>query len=745
MPKTPMCTAAEAAQIRTELQSSIASVDAKIQPAIEATSGQLRQEVRQVADSVSRSASTSQQAVERVAADSKAFTEARVEALQKQMAPMFPPLEEKIAKSQEALTTQLQKVDRDVRVALADELAALCEQFDRQLTAVKADLGLQAEKWAREAAEEIVKQRKEVDANVDSVRKEAKSNTDQSSDSMGKELQRLVTEMHKVIESKEERSKRAEGEIYLKLDRLADELQELQASAKDHTEQVERNSLAELTGLREEAESRLATLDEESKKLRDAVAEVENTSTRRVDWVIQKVSQRLRPSTPGSKASLHTSWFSPKFNMAGAHGLQLELQLFRPSDPPAEGEAVGDCAVFLWACKGMSLVYRLYVGKKAASLEKVFNGRVPYGTKRLCFLKDQINREDDTLRLSVEILEAVREVEHPVKPPPPPTDPDEAELAVQPLEGSIVFRRHINNRILDQVKKEVEIMRSRMVRRIEWRVEQASLLRRCFPPGESMCSASFSAAGIENMQLIFYPAGYGGCSDGFCSLFLFAPAGTTLRCTLWAGSQRRDASHYFEEPGCFGRTNFCRFDSAIEPEEDIILLALEVEEAHQDVQASVAHPIVQPGDRRTEAQLHGDLPNKVESVVKLKRVPGKAIQGMEDKRVLPSLWQAKSLSSDPVPDGFHTFDELRGKGGRGRGDPSSPVGSISATRRSESMPSLKESYDKTKLDGELVPLPQLSRTGGSDWGDHGATSRGPRKGRLGRRDRTAYPSAAVSH
>ena len=25
-------------------------------------------------------------------------------------------------------------------------------------------------------------------------------------------------------------------------------------------------------------------------------------------------------------ASLHTSWFSPKFDAAGAHGLQLELQ-----------------------------------------------------------------------------------------------------------------------------------------------------------------------------------------------------------------------------------------------------------------------------------------------------------------------------------------------------------------------------------------------------------------------------------
>jgi len=376
----------------------------------------------------------------------------------------------------------------------------------------------------------------------------------------------------------------------------------------------------------------------------------------------------------------------------------------------------------------------------------VFNGRVPYGTKRLCFLKDQVNREDDTLRVSVEILEAVREVELPVEPPPPPKDPDEAELAVQPLEGAVVFRRHVNNRVFDQVKREVEIMRSRMVRRIEWRVEQAGLLRRCFPSGESLCSAPFSAAGIENMQLIFYPSGYGGCTEGFCSLFLFGPAGTTLRASLWAGNQRRDVSHYFEEPGAFGRTNFCRFESAIDAEEDTVRIALEVEEAHQDIQATVAHPVVQPGDRRTQAQTGGDLPHKVDSVVKLKRVPGKAAQGMTDQRVLPSLWQAKSLSSDPIPEGMHSFEELRPRGGRPRaGEPASPQPSGSGLkRRSDSVPTFKSpqdsSYEKMQLGTDLVPLPQLSRmiNGSLD------ASIGSRSLRKGRRDRSSGLSTATA-
>mmetsp|Transcript_37708 Transcript_37708/g.85718 ORF Transcript_37708/g.85718 Transcript_37708/m.85718 type:complete len:236 (-) Transcript_37708:12-719(-) len=235
---------------------------------------------------------------------------------------------------------------------------------------------------------------------------------------------------------------------------------------------------------------------------------------------------------------------------------------------------------------------------------------------------------------------------------------------------------------------------------------------------------------------MFYPCGYNGASEGMCSVYIFAPAGTTLKCSLWAGSQRRDASHYFEEPGAFGRTNFCRFESTVDTEEDTITLALDVEEAHQDVQATVSHPIVQPGDRRTQAQIDGDLPDKVDSVVKLKRVPGKMVPGMEDRRVLPNMWQAKSLTTDPVPNGYHSYEEIASRTSR----MNSPV--VGSVHRSESTPVLKGSKD-----GELVPLPSLARTGGNDWAiDVTGTSKPGRKGRLaGRRDRTALGFAAITN
>lgn len=63
-------------------------------------------------------------------------------------------------------------------------------------------------------------------------------------------------------------------------------------------------------------------------------------------------------------------------------------------DPPVDGQEVGDCAVYLWATKGSRMVFKLGIGSKWQLLEKRFNGRVPYGTTRLCFFVDQINREE---------------------------------------------------------------------------------------------------------------------------------------------------------------------------------------------------------------------------------------------------------------------------------------------------------------------------------------------------------------
>jgi hypothetical protein len=433
---------------------------------------------------------------------------------------------------------------------------------------------------------------------------------------------------------------------------------------------------------------------------------------------------------------LHTSWFSPKFDAAGAYGMQLELQLFRNSDPPVDGEDAGDVAIHLWACKGMQLAYKLSCGSKSVVLSKTFNGRVPYGTKRFCFVRDEINRADDTLKVSVEFLEAIREIEHVIKPPPepivdpnaPPKTLEELQLEQQKkdkaLEGSMFFMRTINNRLYDQVKQQVHILQSRMVRKVEWRVENASLLRQCFPPDECICSTAFAAAGVDGMQFIFYPSGYKASTEGYCSLFLFGPAGATLKCWLSAGGQKRDASNTFNEPGAFGRTNFARFESCVNEAEDSILIALEIEDAQQDLVAHVKHPAVQPGDQRTLQQIEGSSDKAIESVVKLTKRPGQRAFGKDadlvELRVLPSLWTAKQLgTTNPPPEGMRNMDDIKvharnntRQGGNLSAGSGFTLQNSAMMRSSSSLPTmspLRDTNPRPAMEEDLMASPPGSR------------------------------------
>merc|ERR1712046_527193 len=97
------------------------------------------------------------------------------------------------------------------------------------------------------------------------------------------------------------------------------------------------------------------------------------------------------------------------------------------------------------------------------------------------------------------------------------------------------------------------------------------------------------AAGLEGLQLVFFPSGFTGAKEDHCSVFLYCPGDTMLKFLLSAGPHRRDARISFEQPGFFGRTNFCRFDSCIDSIDDSVLLVLEIEEALQSEKQTLTH------------------------------------------------------------------------------------------------------------------------------------------------------------
>eukprot|EP00427_Karlodinium_veneficum_P002269 CAMPEP_0169166140 /NCGR_PEP_ID=MMETSP1015-20121227/59784_1 /TAXON_ID=342587 /ORGANISM="Karlodinium micrum, Strain CCMP2283" /LENGTH=747 /DNA_ID=CAMNT_0009238773 /DNA_START=50 /DNA_END=2295 /DNA_ORIENTATION=+ len=656
MPKKAMATLADVTDLKTELVHEVENVKASITTAVDASRTKLSAQIGgldgKLNDHMSK---VNEKALSKCLQDAGSYTDEQREAVKRTVDDEVKKMKAHCKVMSDDFDSKLQGLKDEIRDMIALELQGLSAKFDGLLDEVRIEMNDADTVWAGEAAKALVEQNDKLVQDIEDLRQKAEADDVSVAEKTQQALNDALETQRKLDEKKDERQNRANQEIYHKLKQLDDNLSEKIEQLRTETSETHGAHVQKHEQHAASTEERLATLSDDATSLRNAMSEVENISTRRVDWVIKN-------NAP------HQLVFA-EVDAAGAYGMQLELQLFRKSDPPVDGEDAGDVAIHLWACKGMKW-------EKSVVLNKTFNGRVPYGTKRFCFIKDEINKEDDTLRVSVEILEAVREIEHVIKPPPEPiVDPAappktleelEAEKKIKDkaLDGSMFFMRTINNRLYDQVKQQVHVLQSRMVRKVEWRVENASLLRQCFPPDECICSTAFSAAGVEGMQFIFYPSGYKGCTEGYCSLFLFGPAGTTMKCWLAAGSQKREISHTFVEPGAFGRTNFCRFDSCVDEAEDCILISLDIEDAQQDLVAYVKHPAVQPGDRRTLQQIEGSTDKAIESVVKLTKRPGQRSAGKEadliELRVLPSLWTAKQLGAVSTPaDGMHNMADIK--------------------------------------------------------------------------------------
>eukprot|EP00927_Polykrikos_kofoidii_P018041 TRINITY_DN18284_c0_g1_i2.p1 TRINITY_DN18284_c0_g1~~TRINITY_DN18284_c0_g1_i2.p1 ORF type:complete len:785 (-),score=138.01 TRINITY_DN18284_c0_g1_i2:667-3021(-) len=769
MPKAPKptyVTIEDFDSLKAELVRKIEDTSGQIAPSVAACEGRLKGALQALTDKVDRGAQEAEKARERLGHDSKSYTDQSAKNVRQQVGLEAGAAAGKQQEALQQLNARVTKVDEEIRADTMKMVQELATSFEEELNARCEEINGSMRGVSNDSAAARAKQREEIDRCINDARKEGTQQTNLLKEHAAAELRRTQELINKQLDDQADGSRLMRLEIFKKLDRHDELLSNTAETAEEHLLEVEKRLGDALEKFRSDTEASLRHLTTESDRFRNAAAEVENVSTRRVDWVIQNVSKQIRPNS-ASKASPHRSWFSPQFSMSGLNGLQLELQIFRPSDPPSEGEAVGDAGVYLWACKGSNLVFRLYVGDKYQTFENVFGGRAPHGASRLCFLKDHVNRNDDTLRVSVEILEAHREVEHIIETP---SDAEEVSPAIEvpekPLGGCVQFHRHVNNRLFDQVKNQVDLMKSRMMRKVQWRVEQASRLRICFPPGKALCSTQFNACGIEGLQLLFYPSGYSGATDGFCSLFFYGPAGNTVRCQLRIGSQQREVSHSFDESGACGRTNFCRFDSIVNEADDSILIGLEMDEVQHDLVAQASHSVVKLGDRRSHEQADSMQTNPVHSIVKLQGGGGKQ-GGFEEVRVLPSLWTATfhgSILPHAPPEGTHTFDELRAHGRRGprrgAGCIASPEtvssqalassngntvsGGVVASgsfRTSESAPLLREGVSPADDAGggagasNLTPLPRLGRTSsdgfGGSFGGDGVTAGKPRRQRRG--------------
>lgn len=282
---------------------------------------------------------------------------------------------------------------------------------------------------------------------------------------------------------------------------------QLTDQARRHEAELEsmRKVISDLTAL-------TSTLEEQTKR-NDVISGGPNADvfTRNVDWTINNFSQKASSLTKGE------SLWSPKFNAAGMQGLLLEFF------PRGREKTTFDgfCSLFLWCPSGTKLKYQLRVGSFfRAPDEDEYTGRIGHGHSNFCPLQPEVDVDKDCITLGVSFIE-VRTSEGVTT-----TEAGTLRLLPMPLESMI--------------KKEAEVLQNRNVSKVCWRITRVADRLKHLPRGASMWTRLFTAAGIREMLLEFYPNGSTNTTkDGYCAFYIRCPEGVSVIVTLFVGTARK--------------------------------------------------------------------------------------------------------------------------------------------------------------------------------------------------------------
>mmetsp|Transcript_4048 Transcript_4048/g.8759 ORF Transcript_4048/g.8759 Transcript_4048/m.8759 type:complete len:712 (-) Transcript_4048:11-2146(-) len=553
-----------------------------------------------------------------------------------------------VATAQSDLSRALNNIEfleRDLKHR-ADELSLRLEELANRAEARdEATSGLEAAVSALKVrSSQLSTDTHALQEQVATLNAAAESSKQESGDRLTSVSDLLVTEVQRM----EEAAAKQQADLRSDVSALEYAVTELGGRVKKEITQHGSKSADSMEDFKRQLDARFEAMEGDVDRAREAVSMVVNTFTKSVEWTIRGAKRKIKAPEleEGYKGSVAASkWLSPKFQAGGLRDLQLELQVFNP-EAYADGhqDDMRDCALLLWANAGVTAVFRLWIGSHAQVVEKSFEGHEPHGAHRLCIVEKAINNRGE-LPMGVEILEVTYEedIKAPISQGPDSprlqrenTSALPADMAAgsqpAPLEGGLHIRRHVNNRIFGQVSKMAEQMQARLIRRVEWKFEQASQLQRNFGPGSPIYSKEFGAGGILGLQFIFYPSGYFGAEEGYCSLFLHAPPGTFIAGNLQLGTQRREISHSFDEKGNYGKTNFCRLDSCFDANSptDSVLLAFEIDEASQEDRHSEEHRQGTP-NTKMRATSGGNR----STLVSKKRAPPSTLI---ETKALPTLW-----------------------------------------------------------------------------------------------------------
>mmetsp|Transcript_13519 Transcript_13519/g.31806 ORF Transcript_13519/g.31806 Transcript_13519/m.31806 type:complete len:781 (+) Transcript_13519:48-2390(+) len=699
MPKPQAATTEDVAEVKDELVKNIDEIRAAVPFQLAELEKKLQFAIDAVTGAVKHNQATTASSLQQLTSEAKT----REGELENRVVAQIAALTKSVNELSAAQSSLQPKLD-DLRTSLFDslnkEVGALCEKIDAEFDSLRG-LVQSADDKGGQTTFALMERTKVLETKLQETQDALQKQT-ALQEAESKRLDEAVEEQKKVDAGQDESARSSYGEIHIRIDKIREAMKEQTIMSKSSANKAAEELKTKVESLQRQIDENFDHMTQTLASFSSHIEVVENLSTRRADWLLEKASRFLHD---GGKQNMECC--SPTFTVGGGRDLRLELRMKQADDDQSPGmtkstsvresSAAGDCCVILRGSPGMRFSCRLFIGEQSEVVEADF----PLGTARkedcqvstrvLGFLKDMIN-EDGNLHVGVEFLELCHEAAASSSASEAEASADASgdappEPAAQPEEGSITFARHVQFNMLDEVRRHCELMRSAMVRHVHWRLENASSLKQHFGVGEALCSIPFNAAGIEGMQFVFYPSGYSGASDGQSSLFLYCPAGTMLKAMLSLGSRRWESTNHFKEGHAFGRTNFARLEKVIDEADDSLVLGLEIESAKCETQASTRHAASANGAATANSKgsvADDGLDATHSSTIKLvKSFNGGLSAVLEGARLLPSIWTSKPISDLlKRPHGYQSLSVFepseRGRAG-GKGGKRGPNGGRSTS------------------------------------------------------------------
>eukprot|EP00928_Gymnodinium_smaydae_P019054 TRINITY_DN17274_c0_g1_i1.p1 TRINITY_DN17274_c0_g1~~TRINITY_DN17274_c0_g1_i1.p1 ORF type:complete len:374 (+),score=78.34 TRINITY_DN17274_c0_g1_i1:156-1277(+) len=267
---------------------------------------------------------------------------------------------------------------------------------------------------------------------------------------------------------------------------------------------------------------------------------------RRVEWTVDSFSQKRAGTAQG------VPLWSPEFSIAGIDGVRLEFFPNGRENTTHEGF----CSLFLWCPGGVRVKYQLFVGSfYRAPEEDTYAESVGHGHSNFCPVLPEVDAEKDSIVLGVVLHEVT-------------------ELMPNTLGGLSLYSLPLEA----MMGRELDVVSNKGVGKVVWTISKISGRLKQLPRGASMYSPLFTAGGIREILLEFYPNGSAQTTkEGFCSFYVRAAPGVSMVVTLIVGSVRKGPIRTkFDNLSGKGLPEFCYLPDQIDEKEDSLQVGLEL-------------------------------------------------------------------------------------------------------------------------------------------------------------------------